>query len=248
MNFVMKTGGQNSREEAKDRNVVCTNCKREGHDADTCFQLIGYPKWWGNRPRTNISGRGGGRKHGAHGGHDKGGIAQANAATTNDANKKGIVGLNDEQLATLMGMLSAHKTGTNKRLMGKQSQLPYIIDSGASNHMTSVYTCMREDRSTRKVIGAGEQCEGLYFLKGATSVHAFKMNGVASFELWHRRMGHPSSKVLGLIPEVDVTTDDLNVYRTHNWSAGIEVDCDEGELTNVDVSAKEGNLEDDVVE
>ena len=46
----------------------------------------------------------------------------------------------------------------------------------------------------------------------------------------------------------DVTTDDLNVYRTHNWSAGIEVDCDEGELTNADVSAKEGNLEDDVVE
>ena len=46
----------------------------------------------------------------------------------------------------------------------------------------------------------------------------------------------------------DVTTDDLNVYRTHNWSAGIEVDCDKGELTNADVSAKEGNLEDDVVE
>ena len=56
------------------------------------------------------------------------------------------MGLNDEQLATLMRMLSAHKTGTNKRLMGKQSQLPYIIDSGASNHMTSVYTCMREVR------------------------------------------------------------------------------------------------------
>ena len=46
----------------------------------------------------------------------------------------------------------------------------------------------------------------------------------------------------------DVTTDDLNVYRTHNWSVGIEVDCDEGELTNAYVSAKEGNLEDDVVE
>ena len=51
-----------------------------------------------------------------------------------------------------------------------------------------------------------------------------------------------------LFADKDVTTDDLNVYRTHNWSAGIEVDCDEGELTNVDVSAKEGNLEDDVVE
>ena len=171
-----------------------------------------------------------------------------------------------------MGMLSAHKTSTNERLMGKQSQLPWTIDSGASNHMTSVYTCMREvrdiapcpvglpdgveimalkegivclggelklhnvlfvpklkcnlisvslllrysglviqltdkfcviqDRSTRKVIGVGEQREGLYFLKGAASVHAFKMNGVTSFELWHRRMGYPSFKVLGLIPEV----------------------------------------------
>ena len=60
MGFAMKTGGQNSRGEAKDRNVVCTNCKREGHDANTCFQLIGYPEWWGNRPRTNVSGRGGG--------------------------------------------------------------------------------------------------------------------------------------------------------------------------------------------
>ena len=46
----------------------------------------------------------------------------------------------------------------------------------------------------------------------------------------------------------DVTTDDLNVYRTYNWSTGIEVDCDEGELTNADVSAEEGNLDDDVVE
>ena len=54
MSFAMKVGGQNSRGEAQDRNVVCTNCKREGHDVDTCFQLIGYLEWWGNRPRTNV--------------------------------------------------------------------------------------------------------------------------------------------------------------------------------------------------
>ncbi|RVW78360.1 Retrovirus-related Pol polyprotein from transposon RE1 [Vitis vinifera] len=171
-----------------------------------------------------------------------------------------------------MGMLSAHKTGTNERLIGLVIQLTEKF-------------CVIQYRSTRKVIGAGEQHEGLYFLKGAASVHAFKMNGAASFKLWHRRMGHPSSKVLGLILEVvynnknankkgwrlydleigeyfvsrdvvfvetdfpftdkDVTTDDLNVYRTYNWSTGIEVDCDEGELTNADVSAEEGNLDDD---
>lgn len=28
--------------EAKDKNVVWPNCKCEGHDAESCFQLIGY--------------------------------------------------------------------------------------------------------------------------------------------------------------------------------------------------------------
>lgn len=27
----------------KDKNVVCKHCNREGHDAEGCFQLIGYP-------------------------------------------------------------------------------------------------------------------------------------------------------------------------------------------------------------
>ena len=76
-----------------------------------------------------------------------------------------------------------------------------LRDSGLVIQLTEKF-CVIQYRSTRKVIGAGEQHEGLYFLKGAASVHAFKMNGAASFKLWHRRMGHPSSKVLGLILEV----------------------------------------------
>ncbi|KAJ0021463.1 hypothetical protein Pint_31254 [Pistacia integerrima] len=36
------------------------NKNGEGHDADNYFQLIGYPEWWGNRPRTSVTGRGGG--------------------------------------------------------------------------------------------------------------------------------------------------------------------------------------------
>ncbi|KAA8515038.1 hypothetical protein F0562_018176 [Nyssa sinensis] len=63
--------------------------------------------------------------------------------------------------------------------------------------------CAIQDRNSRKLIGAGERREGLYFLKGVASAHTCKMKGVASFELWHMRMGHPSSKVVELIPKVN---------------------------------------------
>ncbi|KAJ0025922.1 hypothetical protein Pint_08963 [Pistacia integerrima] len=44
MSFVVRTGGRNSGGD-KDKSVICSNCNREGYDADNCFQLIGYPKW-----------------------------------------------------------------------------------------------------------------------------------------------------------------------------------------------------------
>ncbi|KAJ0105972.1 hypothetical protein Patl1_17577 [Pistacia atlantica] len=62
--------------------------------------------------------------------------------------------------------------------------------------------CAIQDRTSRKLIGAGERREGVYFFKGVASAHAFKAKGVGSSELWHMRMGHPSFKVLEIIPEV----------------------------------------------
>jgi hypothetical protein len=52
--------------EVKDKDVECSNCKRSGHEADGCFQLIGYPEWWGDRPRgeEKFGGRGRGRHRG----------------------------------------------------------------------------------------------------------------------------------------------------------------------------------------
>lgn len=35
-----------------DANVTCTSCGRIGHKASGCFRVIGYPEWWGTRPRT----------------------------------------------------------------------------------------------------------------------------------------------------------------------------------------------------
>ena len=63
--------------------------------------------------------------------------------------------------------------------------------------------CAIQDRNSRMLIGAGEQRERLYFLKGLAPIRAYKTTSIASYELWHRRMGHPSSRVVDLIYEVD---------------------------------------------
>ena len=43
-------------------------------------------------------------------------------------------------------MLNSHKGGANKRLTGKQNILPWIIDTGASHHMTDTYECLNDLR------------------------------------------------------------------------------------------------------
>ncbi|XP_075483608.1 uncharacterized protein LOC142523760 [Primulina tabacum] len=50
------------RGETKDNTMICPKCNRTGHDSTSCFQLIGYPEWWGDRPLGE--GRAGGRGRG----------------------------------------------------------------------------------------------------------------------------------------------------------------------------------------
>ncbi|KAF7821316.1 retrovirus-related Pol polyprotein from transposon TNT 1-94 [Senna tora] len=122
MSFVIQEGVRN-----KGKTMTCSNYKREGHDTENCFQLIGYPEWWGNRSRTG-NGRGG------------------------DASKEtmeGLSGLNDEQWSTLLGMLNSHKNGSSERLMGKHKFLSWIINTGASHHMTGTRTCLSHVRNIK---------------------------------------------------------------------------------------------------
>ena len=142
MSFVVQVGGRNSGGDGKDKTVICSNCKRKGHEADSCFQQIGYPEWWDDRPRTTTGGLSGGRsggcgrgvQQGTSGGRGRRGIARANAVQTSrtdggrsvvtHSDKTGISGLSDEQWATVLTMLNSHKGGANERLTGKQNILP----------------------------------------------------------------------------------------------------------------------------
>lgn len=48
----------------------------------------------------------------------------------------GLVELSNEQWQTLVDMLNNHKSTTNEKMIGKNIYNLWIIDSGASNHMT----------------------------------------------------------------------------------------------------------------
>lgn len=79
MAFVTLTQRAKWRGEERDMSVVCSNCGRTGHKADGCFQILGFPEWWGDRPQSRIS-RGRGTGSSAGGSWGRGVPARANVA------------------------------------------------------------------------------------------------------------------------------------------------------------------------
>ncbi|KAH7565024.1 hypothetical protein JRO89_XS09G0112900 [Xanthoceras sorbifolium] len=60
--------------------------------------------------------------------------------------------------------------------------------------------CIIQDRNSRTLIGAGEQCDGVYWFKPTKRIQTNQTTVVGQQELWHRRLGHPSRKVVSLLP------------------------------------------------
>uniref|UniRef100_A0A1J3JMY8 Retrotransposon gag domain-containing protein n=1 Tax=Noccaea caerulescens TaxID=107243 RepID=A0A1J3JMY8_NOCCA len=63
------------RPDDKDKTTLCKHCHRYGHASETCFAVIGYPEWWGDRPKTRTMqgrGRGGAAGSGTGGGRVRG--------------------------------------------------------------------------------------------------------------------------------------------------------------------------------
>ena len=149
---VQTGGGMRGRENTKDKGIVCSNCNRTGHDTMSCFQLVGYPDWWGDRPRHEGKGvarvKGQQQGRGTNSGRGRG--VRANAAqvavqrapeTATEVDKGGLMGLSTKQWQTLVEILNNQKANANERMTGKET---WIIDTGASNHMTGNLKLLQE--------------------------------------------------------------------------------------------------------
>ena len=60
-----------------------------------------------------------------------------------------------------------------------------------------------QDHTTRTLIGGGErEGEGLYLFRGLETAATFNASTSDEGVLWHQRLGHPSSRIINLLPGV----------------------------------------------
>ncbi|RVW45537.1 Retrovirus-related Pol polyprotein from transposon RE2 [Vitis vinifera] len=191
LGFAVRTGAGRGR--GKTERPVCSHCKKTGHETSTCWSLIACPHC---------------HKHG----HDKNNCYE-------------IVGYPE-------GWLDQNKAdggaGRSRQLNGKFDTKSWIIDTGATHHVTgdlswlfdtialfecpvglpngeSVVATQSGSDHTRELIGTGVRRDGLYYFGGAEGdsiQHVSVHNAASTLELWHKRMGHPSEKVVKLLPLV----------------------------------------------
>ncbi|VFQ93390.1 unnamed protein product [Cuscuta campestris] len=112
---------------SRDNNLKCKHCGQSGHEISGCFQIIGYPEWWADRPRMS-GGRGGGGRGGAATGRrgGRGGTVAGRGAENRGQNRTGQP---KDQFAGQANVQCENQfSGTMNR--------SWIIDSGASQHMT----------------------------------------------------------------------------------------------------------------
>ena len=153
-----------ARPDTSDTAAVCKHCHRSGHASNSCFAVIGYPEWWGERPRTRgVSGRGRGVTSGvtsAGRGRDYANAVQAPLIpmqhqanyTITDADRNGVNGLNDTQWRTLMTILNGGASTSTEKLSGKSQVSSWILDTGASHHLTGNYSLLTSVRDMPPVL------------------------------------------------------------------------------------------------
>ena len=255
----------------------CSHCGRSGHDKEYCYQLVGYPEGW----RGRVPGRGRGFERGGRGGRSivgrgfagttTGGRGYGSSEITNDDRLQAPT-LTDDQWAQFLSAIKNTSSGSsNEKISGTYNSDDWIIDTGASNHMSGnidlffdlcdvnspvglpngkstlatkegkiklannlilehvlyvpalacnllsvsqlltqsqfiVYftnkLCIIQDHTLKNLIGAGVQSNGIYFFRSVPTPWS-QANSVGLTDLgmlWHRRLGHPSMKVLHLLP------------------------------------------------
>nr|GMD89593.1 Retrovirus-related Pol polyprotein from transposon TNT 1-94 [Ipomoea batatas] len=166
-----------------------TQVRLQGDEnCDEWARVIGYQEWWGDRPRWD--GKSGGRGKAtqrASSGSGRGGGVLANAMHTS-------------------GTLNTCKGGLNEIMTGKDDM--WIIDTGTSNHMTGPHF---DDADQ-----TGERRNGLYYFWKIPIIQVSKVYSGGSFELWHKRLGHPSLKVTKLVSVVDISNGNNLLHKLCN--------------------------------
>lgn len=149
--------------------LTCKHCKKVGHYDTTCYKLHGVPAWWhekygGSKHVSDVGelrggfvakGKGSGGEpstdsRGMAGSKDKGQPVLLNAVSgggdvaVSSSGSGGGTSLNNltpDQVQFLMNLVNDQKSD---RMMGKPFGLSWIVDTGASNHVTGILDCLHD--------------------------------------------------------------------------------------------------------
>lgn len=130
--------------------LFCDYCQRTRHTRETCWKLNGGR---GNRGRGGRSGQSGGRNYGGRGGGSRAHHTEiVDSTTTSDLTPSSSESFSSAEMETLRRFMSRLDTSTGASssfahsgniatsvsAFHSQSRIPWVIDSGASDHMTGV--------------------------------------------------------------------------------------------------------------
>lgn len=73
--------------------------------------------------------------------------------------------------------------------------------------------CVIQDLTSKTLIGAGRERDGVYHYEGVVAVQAGHVQTLQSRDLWHRWPGHPSSKVLSVLGPIGGFSSGLGVFE-----------------------------------
>ncbi|GJW44252.1 retrovirus-related pol polyprotein from transposon TNT 1-94 [Tanacetum coccineum] len=122
-----------------------------------------------------------------------------------------LPGLNSKQWETLLQMLK-NRSRSIVKMNGYCA-----MSSGAPYGNIAMAKKKGDDFTSRMVIGAGERKDGgLFYFREVPTTQVFKTTTTTSipFDIWHKRLGHPSLEVLKLLPQVNQNKKDRELSQS----------------------------------
>ncbi|GKD37932.1 retrovirus-related pol polyprotein from transposon TNT 1-94 [Tanacetum coccineum] len=126
-------------------------------------------------------------------------------------------GMNDTTVIPLPGV-SHHMTGILEDLSNLKEIVQWPVELPDGNIAMAikegdVFSIM--DLTSRTVIGAGKRRDGrLFYFREMPPTRAFNTTITLPFDLWHKRLGHPSLDFLKLLPQVNLNKKDKELSQS----------------------------------
>lgn len=120
-----------SRQLNRDPSRQCTGCGRMGHEVSSCFKVVGYPEWWGDRPRNRADSKGHGPGTSLRANSTQivtaNNVAIPSASELSDNNRHGLSGIINDQWGIIRRMVG--NANPQSALSGKMTETVWILDS-----------------------------------------------------------------------------------------------------------------------